>query len=123
MSQLLSKRVWVQLNPKEIMQVIQSSENKESDFNATLEQLKQLDANIKGEVLTKVTSSIYLALFGWQWAEKNIMTCRFCGASSDVTEFISPLECSLLKVVDGFSFLSSHQSWCCLVQHSQNHWQ
>jgi hypothetical protein len=41
----------------------------------------------------------------------------------DVAEFISPLEFSLLKMTEGFSFVSSHHSWCCLVAPNQDYWQ
>ena len=86
---LQNKKVWIQLNPKEILSALNKEE--EGKLNKILEQFRQLDANIKGEALTKVTSSIFLAVFGWSWVDKNLLSCNFCGSSKEVTEFISPL--------------------------------
>lgn len=82
-----------------------------------------MDRRLSGERLTKVKSSIFLALFGWEFSEgENEVVCRFCASSRNVFEFLSPSECTLMSLSAGFEFISAHRPWCCLIQPARPLW-
>ena len=61
-----------------------------------------------------------LAIFGWQYSptNDNQLTCQFCHSSTNVFEYISPSECTLMNLTEGFGFVSKHRPWCCLITNS-----
>ena len=77
----------------------------------------QLDSSIPRESLLKVSSCVFLAVFGWRWLDttSSLMVCQFCNSTQDVRNYVSPSEFSLMKVDEGFGFISGHKGWCCLV--------
>jgi hypothetical protein len=87
--------VWVQLNPKDVLQImgINNQENISSytvENKIILEQFRQIDTNLAKSSLSKITSSIFLAIFGWAWNNPNELRCNFCATSCDVRSFLSP---------------------------------
>lgn len=82
---------FVQLSPIEVKQIL-GFKQEFGDGGLLLTMFKQLDWNLQGGSLIKVKSSVFLAIFGWQYSpnNENELVCMFCSAKQNVFEYISP---------------------------------
>lgn len=88
MRQFRARGLWIQLNPREVLQAVgihskspsqlqQAASNLEGSSNLQLQQFMQLDPSISRESLLKVSSCVFLGVFGWRWLDcvSSVLRC------------------------------------------------